>query len=116
MYLNRTQVLIGEGNDLISNLTKNLNNNAASPNEIKRLAEEVRNIRVITLNFNINPNLNHLQTIALNLQLDPDEIKKLANKIDETVAQLEDVETIIHNTRYDLDRVQRLKESAGNSR
>lgn len=40
-YLNRTKTLINEGNDLIVNLTTILNNNTASPSEIKKLAEEV---------------------------------------------------------------------------
>lgn len=57
-----------------------------------------------------------LQTIALNLQLDPEQIKVLASKIDGTVAQLENVEGIIANTRYDLERVQRLKDTAISSR
>lgn len=40
-YLNRSKALISEGNDLIANLTVILNNNTASPSEIKKLAEEV---------------------------------------------------------------------------
>lgn len=40
-YLNRSKALISEGNDLIANLTVILNNNTASPGEIRKLAEEV---------------------------------------------------------------------------
>lgn len=40
-YLNRTKTLINDGNDLIANLSTILNNNTASPAEIKKLAEEV---------------------------------------------------------------------------
>lgn len=40
-YFNRTQAMITEGNELIGNLTAILNNNTASPAEIKKLADEV---------------------------------------------------------------------------
>lgn len=56
------------------------------------------------------------QTLALNLQLDPEEIKALANKIDETVSRLENVENIIQNTRFDLARVNRLQDAANSTR
>lgn len=52
------------------------------------------------------------KTLHLNLHLDPDEIKFLANRIDETVLQLENVETIITNTRSDLSDVENLKNEA----
>jgi len=94
-YLNETKELISQGNDLIANLTNVLNNNTASPDEIRNIAE---------------------QTSALNLELDPEEIKALANKIDETVSQLENVEAIIYNTRHDLERVEQLKNQANESR
>lgn len=54
--------------------------------------------------------------MTLNLQLDPEEIKALASKIDATVAQLENVDTIIQNTRDDLARVTNLKDVAQSSR
>lgn len=94
-YLNETKELIYQGNELIANLTNVLNNNTASPDEIRNIAE---------------------QTSALNLELDPEEIKALASKIDETVSQLENVETIIYNTRHDLERVEQLKNQANESR
>lgn len=56
------------------------------------------------------------QTIAMDLQLDPEEIKVLANKIDAAVSQLDDVESIIQKTRHDLERVERLKELANASK
>lgn len=56
------------------------------------------------------------QTLALDLQLEPEEIKLLANKIDDTVSKLENVESIIHSTRSDLARVNYLKDLASNSR
>lgn len=57
-----------------------------------------------------------IQTLALDLELDPEEIKVLADKIDTTVSKLENVESIIYNTRHDLERVQNLKELANSSR
>lgn len=93
--MNETKELIYQGNELIANLTNVLNNNTASPDEIRNIAE---------------------QTSALNLELDPEEIKALASKIDETVSQLENVETIIYNTRHDLERVEQLKNQANESR
>lgn len=56
------------------------------------------------------------QTLALNLQLDPEQIKALANKIDETVSRLENVENIIQNTRFDLARVNHLQDAANSTR
>lgn len=44
LYLNRTKSLINEGNQLIQNLTGILQNNTASPSEIKKLAEEVMHL------------------------------------------------------------------------
>ena len=52
------------------------------------------------------------QTRDLNLELDPEEIKTLAEKINEAVSQLENVESIIDETRYDLNKVDNLKNSA----
>lgn len=56
------------------------------------------------------------QTLALDLELDPEEIRILADKIESTVSQLENVESIIDNTRYDLERVENLKELANRSK
>ena len=128
--MNRTKALITDGNDLIANLTEILNNNTASPAEIKKLAEEVSSIQ-----FMYSQNLaNHLaakciavttylmclifvlQTLELKLQLDPEQIKELAAKIDDTVSKLENVDTIIQNTRSDLNRVNNLKDVALDSR
>lgn len=57
-----------------------------------------------------------LQTLELKLQLDPEQIKEMATKIDDTVSQLENVDTIIQNTRSDLARVNNLKDIALGSR
>lgn len=48
----------------------------------------------------------------LDLHLDPAEIKHLANNIDKTVAELENVEVIIENTRHDLEMVDSLRNNA----
>lgn len=114
--------MIVEGNELIANLTNILNNNTASPSEIRKLAEEVRLTKTSPLIHNFPFCLHNLsdimysQTLALNLQLDPEEIKALANKIDETVSRLENVENIINNTRFDLALVNRLQDSANITR
>lgn len=52
----------------------------------------------------------------MNLQLDPEEIKVLANKINETVKTLDNVQIIIQNTRTDLDLVENLKNQANASK
>lgn len=83
--------MIESGQELIGNLTNMINNNTASPSIIKELAEK---------------------TLRLDLHLDPDEIKYLANRIDQTVSELEDVETIIASTRSDLQDVENLKNEA----
>lgn len=88
---NSTEALLAEGRELITNLTNVISNNTASPNEIKIVAEEI---------------------LKLNLGLDPDAIKQLANGIEETVGQLENVEMIIENTRHDLDLVENLRDNA----
>lgn len=88
---NSTEALLTEGRDLISNLTNVVSNNTASPNEIKSIAEEI---------------------LTLDLRLDPAEIKHLANNIDQTVAELENVEMIIENTRHDLELVEGLRNNA----
>lgn len=48
--------------------------------------------------------------------MDPEQIKDLANKIDETVSQLENVDQIIENTRADLALATNLKEDALSTR
>lgn len=61
-----------------------------------------------------NPNC--FQVLELNLQLDPEQIKELANKIDETVSQLENVDTIIEETRADLEHATQLQERSATLR
>lgn len=58
----------------------------------------------------------YLQTLDLKLQLDPEEINTMGTKINETIAQLENVDTIIQNTRADLARVNNLKDLAEDSK
>lgn len=88
---NSTEKLLEEGKELITNLTNVIGNKTASPSEIKDIADEI---------------------LKLDLRLDPDEIKHLANNIDQTVAALDDVEYIIQNTRQDLQAVEGLRDSA----
>lgn len=88
---NATEALLSEGKELIANLTNVVSNNTASPNEIKSIAEEI---------------------LLLDLRLDPAEIKHLANNIDATVSELENVEQIIESTRHDLEVVEGLRNNA----
>lgn len=88
---NFTETQLALSRDLITNLTNTISNNTASPNEIKGIAEEI---------------------LKLDLHLDPAEIKHLANSIDQTVAELENVEQIIENTRHDLELVEGLRNNA----
>lgn len=88
---NSTEMNLAKGRELIQNLNDILSNNTASPQEIEEIAQSV---------------------LALNLHLDPTEIKHLANNIDKTVAELENVETIIEDTQHDLEMVENLKKDA----
>lgn len=88
---NSTEAMLAEGKELITNLTNVSSENDASPDKIKSIADEV---------------------LKLDLRLDPDEIKHLANNIDETVAALDNVEIIIENTRHDLELVEGLRNNA----
>lgn len=92
---NSTDALLLEGRGLITNLTDIIANDTASPNEIKDVADHI---------------------MKLNLHLDPAEIKHLANNIDQTVADLENVEVIIENTRQDLENVENLKNNSIDAR
>lgn len=92
---NSTEAYLSEGRALIENLTDIINNNTASPAEIKEIADHI---------------------MKLNLHLDPAEIKHLANNIDQTVAALENVEVIIENTRQDLENVEKLRDRATDAR
>lgn len=90
-YYNKTENLINDARDLITTLNELMNNHTASPDTIKNLAD---------------------QTVALELTLDPDQIKILTKKIDMTVSKLENVDAIIQSTQGDMDRVEDLKADA----
>lgn len=90
-FLTETKRLNYEAEDLVKKLNEAYNNDVASAAEIGDVAQK---------------------TLELKLELDRDEIKKLASQINETVSQLDNVETIISNTRQDLESVKRLKEQA----
>lgn len=52
----------------------------------------------------------------MSLELDPEEIKDLADRIDKVVSSLVNVDTIIDNTKDDLDKVKALKDRANNAK
>lgn len=88
---NETESSLNEGRSLITSLSNAISNSTASPNEIEGIAKEI---------------------LKLDLHLDPAEIKHLANNIDQTVGELENVEQIIENTRHDLELVEGLRNNA----
>lgn len=90
-FYNETQELLSDGQEKLVGLGSALANETASPEKIREIAQK---------------------TLDLDLQLDHDEIATLASQIEKTVASLQNVEEIIENTQYDLDRVEGLKESA----
>lgn len=56
--------------------------------------------------------LTDLQTLAQNLELDPEEIRDLAQRIQQVVQSLVNVDSIIASTKDDLELVKRLKDRA----
>jgi laminin, beta 1 len=88
---NSTENLIETSRELIKNLTNTVSNNTASPNEINILAKEI---------------------LDLDLELDPNEIRLLADNIGSTVSKLDNVDNIIQNTKEDLANVEKLRQDA----
>lgn len=116
-FLNETERLAYEGERLFTNLTNAYENEEASPEEIKSIAQKVNPFVVFVYGRTIYNNISRFfQTLALELELDPEEITNLASKIEKTVAQLEDVEAIISNTRQDIERVNELKDQANEAK
>lgn len=90
-HLEETKKLIDRSNVLVANLTDMIENTTASPGEMRALIEQV---------------------MSHTLQLDPDQIDDLAQKIQDAVSHLVNVEAIIRNTETDLRRVEMLKADA----
>ncbi|XP_058129242.1 laminin subunit beta-1 [Anopheles ziemanni] len=90
-HLEETKKLIDRSNALVANLTDMIENTTASPGEMKALIDQV---------------------MSHTLQLDPDQIDDLAQKIQDAVSHLVNVEAIIRNTETDLRRVELLKADA----
>lgn len=90
-YYNITEKLISDARTQIEALSDLLNDQKASPDAIKVLAED---------------------TVAKELTLDPEQIKMLTKKIDLTVSKLENVDSIIESTRGDMERVDELRSDA----
>ena len=91
MEFNKSEALIKESNDLINNLTEVINDNSASPGEIMNLA---------------------MQILQLNLQFDPQQIEMMAMEIQKLLANLENVDEIIKETKTHLEDVEELKLNA----
>lgn len=94
-YLNQTEEAIKLATNLITAVNDFQNNKTALPSESKQLAQD---------------------TLLLDLTLDPKEIDTLGVKINEAVASLKNVESIIQNTRPDLDAVNILQSTANSTK
>ncbi|XP_037959538.1 laminin subunit beta-1 [Teleopsis dalmanni] len=90
-YRNRTNLNIKKGEAMILNLTEFLNNSTALPSDTKKISQK---------------------TLLLDLTLDPQEIQLLGGKINDAVSSLKNVESIIYNTKHDLERVNNLQAKA----
>ncbi|EDS41864.1 laminin beta-2 chain [Culex quinquefasciatus] len=77
-----SRMMIKSANHVVTNLTDIIDNNTATPEKIRELAEQIQ---------------------QYTLQLQPDQIQTLTEQIDEAVSHLE---SIIRNTKHDLDRVE----------
>ncbi|ALC38940.1 LanB1 [Drosophila busckii] len=95
LYRNRTD----NSNKLAANLINAVNdfsiNKTALPEESKDLAQ---------------------QTLQLDLTLDPKEIESLSTQINDAVASLQNVESIIYKTRPQLERVNNLQSTANSTK
>lgn len=90
-YLNQTNANLKQAAELITAIEIFQENKFAAPVESKKLAED---------------------TLSLDLKLEPKEIESLGTKINDAVASLKNVESIIYKTRPDLDRVNHLQSTA----
>ena len=52
----------------------------------------------------------------MNISLTPDQIIELAQKINETIWGLQNIDSILNATKDDLDKAQKLKERAENAK
>ena len=52
----------------------------------------------------------------MSISLTPEQIRDLAKQINETIRGLTDIETILDDTKEDLDKAQKLKERADNAK
>ena len=52
----------------------------------------------------------------MTISLTPEQIRELAQQINETIRGLTDIDTILEATKDDLDKAQRLKERADNAK
>ena len=56
------------------------------------------------------------EVLEMKIKLTPEEIRDLARQINETIRDLTDIETILEDTKEDLDKAQRLKERADSAK
>ncbi len=56
------------------------------------------------------------EVLEMTISLTPEQIRELAQQINETIRGLTDIDTILEATKDDLDKAQRLKERADNAK
>ncbi|KAK2178481.1 hypothetical protein NP493_542g02038 [Ridgeia piscesae] len=89
---NESEGTLSALDDLMSRITEYMEQNGAKPAEIRQVAEEV---------------------LAMSISLQPEEIRDLARQINETIRGLTDIDTILAETKGDLERANDLKARAG---
>ncbi|EDW03702.1 laminin subunit beta-1 [Drosophila grimshawi] len=94
-YLNQTNESIKLASNLINAVNDFQQNKTAQPEESKKLAQD---------------------TLLLDLTLDPKEIESLGVQINDAVSSLKNVESIIAQTRPDLERVNELQSTANSTK
>lgn len=88
---NASEMIIGESADLTNKLDKFLTLPRTTPSNIKDRAT---------------------QALEKNIQLQPDEIRDLAKRINDTISSLTNIPAILNDTADDLNQAQMLKERA----
>lgn len=91
----KSNLTLTNATNLQAEIQEFLSQNNTKPEDIKNLADEV---------------------LRQKIQLDPDEITRMAEKIKDAVDSLTNIDPIIEETRDDLRKVNQLKEDAENAK
>ncbi|XP_041349801.1 laminin subunit beta-1-like isoform X2 [Gigantopelta aegis] len=88
---NKSEIARSDLESLLNQISDFISVKHASPDDIESVAKEV---------------------LAISISLTPDQIQNLADKINQTIQGLQDIDTILDDTRDDLALAKRLKEQA----